>query len=243
MSNAPPHAVGDVYAEVFREQRPAAIDAHDIVLQHLLSVLPADPTAPILDAGCGHGRYAHKLVELGCRDVTGVDLFDASDVATTPGFRYVRADLAQLPFADAAFDLVYSNSVIYHLDDPARAIAEFHRVLRAGGRLLFTAHTRHSLFTLNRLLRLKLGDRSVRHLREVRFRPTSYYATALRARGFRVVRQDGYRLSELAYRARGALRRVPVVGDLARERVTRTQAMARLKSHVAYHMLFIAEKR
>jgi SAM-dependent methyltransferase len=243
MSDAPPSSVGDVYGEIFREQRPAAIDAHDIVLQHLVSVLPPDPAAPILDAGCGHGRYAHKLLELGRRDVTGADLFDACDVATAPGFRYVQADLAQLPFGEAAFDLVYSNSVIYHLDDPVRAIAEFHRVLRPGGRLLFTAHTRHSLFTLNRLVRMRLGDRSVRHLSQVRFRPTSYYAAALRAQGFRVVRQDGYRLSELAYRARGALRRVPVIGDLARERVTRTKAMARLKSHVAYHMLFIAEKR
>jgi SAM-dependent methyltransferase len=243
MSDGENNSVGDVYAEVFRGQLPAAIDAHDVVLQHLRSVLPSDRSAPILDAGCGHGRYARKLVELGWRDVTGVDLFEPADVATTPGFRYLRANLAELPFQDAAFDLVYSNSVIYHLNDPAQAIAEFQRVLRPGGRLLFTAHTRHSLFTLNRLARLRLGDPAVRHLQGVRFRPTSYYAAALRDHGFRIVRQDGYRLSNLAHRARGALRRVPVLGTLARERVTSSAAMAWLKSHVAYHMLFIAEKR
>jgi ubiquinone/menaquinone biosynthesis C-methylase UbiE len=44
--------------------------------------------------------------------------------------------MRQLPFADAAFDCVVANFVLYHIPDPAIAIAEFARVLEPGGILV-----------------------------------------------------------------------------------------------------------
>ena len=46
-----------------------------------------------------------------------------------------RGSIAQLPFADGTFDLITSFDVLQHVSDEhdARAIAEFHRVLRPGG--------------------------------------------------------------------------------------------------------------
>jgi SAM-dependent methyltransferase len=58
---------------------------------------------------------------------------------------YVRADLfpsaegimkidaTQIPFADQAFDLVIANHILEHIPDYARALREFHRVLKPGG--------------------------------------------------------------------------------------------------------------
>jgi SAM-dependent methyltransferase len=71
----------------------------------------APPPSRVLDAGCGTGRVAIRLAELG-HDVTGVDL-DASmlEVARerAPGLRWERADLATLDLlgdGEAPYDLV-----------------------------------------------------------------------------------------------------------------------------------------
>ena len=46
-----------------------------------------------------------------------------------------RADAEALPFADESFDLVLGHAVLHHLPNLRRAFAEFHRVLRPGGRI------------------------------------------------------------------------------------------------------------
>jgi SAM-dependent methyltransferase len=51
--------------------------------------------------------------------------------------RTARADAESLPFADESFDLLLGHAVLHHLPDLGRAFAEFHRVLRPGGRLAF----------------------------------------------------------------------------------------------------------
>ena len=85
------------------------------------------------------------LVEaLGTRatSVTGIDLVpDIIDAARRPGLEAVHADVRHLPFGDASFDTIFSNSTLDHFDAPAeieRALAELARVLRPGGRLLVT---------------------------------------------------------------------------------------------------------
>lgn len=66
---------------------------------------------------------------------------------TLPNLRYrsldrydpaadVQADLADLPFEDACFDLVICSHVLEHLPDDRPALAELSRVLRHGGRAL-----------------------------------------------------------------------------------------------------------
>ena len=56
-----------------------------------------------------------------------------------PGLEFRRADAHELPFADASFDAVVGNLAVMHLSRPERAMAEFARVLRPGGRLALTA--------------------------------------------------------------------------------------------------------
>lgn len=51
---------------------------------------------------------------------------------------YLCADAERLPLADAAVDLIFSNLTLQWCHDPARAFAEFQRVLKPGGLLLFS---------------------------------------------------------------------------------------------------------
>lgn len=97
----------------------------------------APPGSRVLDAGCGDGietgPYAPRL------RVCGVDYqpaYVAFCARAYPAASYVLAELARLPLAPGAFDLVVLNQVIEHLLDPASTVAELARLLAPGGRLL-----------------------------------------------------------------------------------------------------------
>jgi len=53
--------------------------------------------------------------------------------------RRVCGEAAKLPFADASFDLIFSNMCLQWVPDLPVALAEFRRVLRPQGLLLFTS--------------------------------------------------------------------------------------------------------
>lgn len=72
---------------------------------------------------------------------------------------FVRADAENLPFADASFDMVYSNGVVHHTPGTKRAIAEMYRVLRPGGRVIVMVYASRSLH----YWRMLVGDAGLRH--------------------------------------------------------------------------------
>ncbi len=47
-----------------------------------------------------------------------------------------RGDAKRLPFADGSFDVVFSNTILHHIEEPVRLLAEARRVLKPGGALL-----------------------------------------------------------------------------------------------------------
>ncbi len=101
-------ADGRDYAARFDALAAAGTDVHG---EAAFCAALAPPGSRVLDAGCGTGRVAIRLAELGY-DVTGADL-DASmlEVARerAPGLRWLQADLAGLDLqagGEAGFDLV-----------------------------------------------------------------------------------------------------------------------------------------
>jgi ubiquinone/menaquinone biosynthesis C-methylase UbiE len=100
-------------------------------------------TEQVLDLGSGAGHAALAMAS-GAAYVTAVDV-TPDMVATASRFAAERgvanltvrvADVADLPFPDAQFDIVTSRVAAHHFADPSRAIAEAFRVLRPHGRLL-----------------------------------------------------------------------------------------------------------
>ncbi|HYD40049.1 MAG TPA: methyltransferase domain-containing protein [Anaeromyxobacter sp.] len=108
-------------------------------------LLALRPEHRVLDLACGHGRHARVLaggvaVLVGLdRSRPYLDRARASSGAWSPPPRYVHGDLRALPFADGAFDAVYSwYSALFMWDDAgnAAALGALARVVRAGGRAL-----------------------------------------------------------------------------------------------------------
>lgn len=87
----------------------------------------------VLDVGCGRG-FAAELVHAADGTYTGLDLVDSGARR-----RFVLGSATELPFPEAAFDLVCCIDAFEHIPDPVTALCEFHRVLRPGGSFFLSA--------------------------------------------------------------------------------------------------------
>jgi malonyl-CoA O-methyltransferase len=109
-----------------------------------LRELKHEPRAVLdLGAGTGHGTRAlkrqHPKAVVVAVDIAAGMLEQARQQSRwLRRFERVRADAYALPFADGAFDLVFSNLMIQWCDDLDAVFAEIARVLKPGGLLLFS---------------------------------------------------------------------------------------------------------
>lgn len=102
----------------------------------------------VLDVACGSGGPALELARTTGATVVGVDvnrhaIKTARGLAQREGLaavaRYEEADAARpLPFPDGSFDAVVCIDAINHLPDRRAVLADWHRLLRPGGSVLFT---------------------------------------------------------------------------------------------------------
>jgi SAM-dependent methyltransferase len=94
----------------------------------------------VLENGCGAAQWGRALAGRGAR-VTGLDLSEEQlRFAREAGadFPLVQGSAEALPFADASFDLVFADHGAFVFADPLLSIPEAARVLRPGGRLVFS---------------------------------------------------------------------------------------------------------
>lgn len=98
--------------------------------------LPA--TAAILEIGCSGGPLMQRLRAAGYIDLTGIDVSaPAIELAQARGVPNVSVmDGAALEFADTRFDLVIASDVLEHIENEAKALSEWTRVLKPGGQML-----------------------------------------------------------------------------------------------------------
>ena len=108
----------------------------------LLARVAGEYPLRVLDIGCGTGVLSLLFAALG-HQVTGIDLAsDMIEVARRKAhdenqrivFRVENA--AALKDSDATYDIAIARHVIWTMPDPAKALAEWLRVLRPGGRLI-----------------------------------------------------------------------------------------------------------
>jgi ubiquinone/menaquinone biosynthesis C-methylase UbiE len=114
-----------------------AIEAEQPIVHGLLADAPRGVA---LDAACGTGRHASKLVELGYR-VIGVDATEAMLAIArekVPSAEFRPGRLEQLPVEDASVDVVTCALALTHVRRLEPVMREFSRVLRPGGQAVLS---------------------------------------------------------------------------------------------------------
>ncbi len=117
---------------------------HDAFRQRVIGLADLRGDEDVLDAGCGTGLTTLRIAEQHPQcTVCGLDLSpkmigvaqsDAAERGLDVDLRV--GSITDLPYPDAAFDVVLTNIMFHHLDlvEKRLAVAEISRVLRAGGR-------------------------------------------------------------------------------------------------------------
>ena len=109
--------------------------------------LPENPV--LLDAGCGQGKsFGHLRQTFAPQRLIGVDadphsleLSGAEATRLELDVELIGSDCATLNVADASVDLLFCHQTFHHLVEQEKALAEFYRVLKPGGYLLFAEST------------------------------------------------------------------------------------------------------
>ena len=125
---------------------PAETEEDRFLHKALVELTVATPLGDLLDVGCGQGRLL-KLLASRAHRVVGVDIDPGARrlaraellLAGLPNCSLRQGDMYSLPFEDAEFDTIILDDVLTDADDPAAALDEAKRLLRAGGRMLFLA--------------------------------------------------------------------------------------------------------
>ena len=237
----PPAVTGDAVDPYVAE---LIVGTHGNLYRHLSGGLerypiPDFPLPPgsgelLLDIGCNWGRWSISAARAGYRAV-GIDpsfeaIVAARRIARQLGVqaRYAVADTRRLPFADGAFDVVFSYGVLQHLSkaDVTTAIGEIARTVRPGGYSWVQMPNALGVRNLYQLARRRFreGDRF-----EVRYWRPAELARAFGAIGPTALTTDGFftlnpqkrdldllpRRYRALVRASETLRRIPLLTAVA----------------------------
>jgi SAM-dependent methyltransferase len=114
----------------------------------IADLVPRGSEVRVLDIGCGAGGPSLALVErIGCRlnglDVEPIGITHATAQAAARGLSdratFAVADCNErLPFKSGSFDAVLCIDAISHLRDRIKTLSELSRLLKSGGRVIYT---------------------------------------------------------------------------------------------------------
>jgi sarcosine/dimethylglycine N-methyltransferase len=138
----------DIHVGLYRSEDEPIADASRRTVERMSEVLgPLDANARVLDLGAGYGgsmRYLARAFGCHCVALNLSEVENARDreknaqQGLSELIDVVDGDFTNLPYDDASFDVVWSQDAFLHSGDRARVCAEAERVLKPGGRLIFT---------------------------------------------------------------------------------------------------------
>lgn len=116
----------------YRDARDPAAEAFAVPkIDWFCETLAIGPDATLLDVGAGTGMFTYWWSRR-LRHVTGLELSENMiERSAVPDLLQV-GDAYDLPFPDDAFDIVFSGSLLHHLERPVDALREMRRVARTG---------------------------------------------------------------------------------------------------------------
>lgn len=115
----------------------------DLLKADLRNWLPPDRNTPVLDMGCGDGKFLFTLEQMGYTDITGVDL-SPEQIAQArqwcPGARIIQGDVREfLQENPEKFGLITGFDIIEHFakDEILHLLSLIKGALKSGGRVIF----------------------------------------------------------------------------------------------------------
>ena len=143
----------------------------------LVERIQCTPDQKVLDVGCGTGWAVEKLALRNPESaIYGIDISPEmirianKRAPSHSNLEFNVGDAEKLDFPDEEFDYIMSSHAFRHCPDPAKALAEFFRVLKVGGKLLILDFCRD---IQNPLLRVVASARRLVPSRNTR----GYYAS------------------------------------------------------------------
>lgn len=118
----------------------------DIDQKNILSLLEFNPSARLLDLGCGNGAWTKKIAaKIGTKNITAVDITPRSQ-------KVIKADLNhKFPFPNNSFDVISANQIIEHINNTDSFLHELKRVLKPNGYAIISTENLsswHNIFAL-----------------------------------------------------------------------------------------------
>ncbi len=113
-------------------------------LPAIIGLFKPSRNARVLEVGCGRGVALPVLAKrLQPAELVGLDcdpeVLAIAQARTAGVARLVEADVREMPFEDASFDLVFDFGTFFHTPGPEAMLAEIARVLAPGGTLICEA--------------------------------------------------------------------------------------------------------
>ncbi len=109
----------------------------------LVPFLEPAKTMDVLDAGCGTGVLSHIVANHGGHRIVASDVSEKmiqvarENLSPWPDrIEFICRDVTDLPLPDKSFDLILSRNVVWTLPCPERAVREWQRLLKPGGKLV-----------------------------------------------------------------------------------------------------------
>jgi len=138
----------DIHVGLYQSEDESIAAASRRTVQRMVELTrPWTSRTRVIDLGAGYGGSLRYVAErFGCRCVA-VNLSDVEnerncrinrEAGLDDRIDVVEGDFASLDFADASFDRAWSQEAFLHSGERGRVLAEAARVLKPGGRLVFT---------------------------------------------------------------------------------------------------------
>lgn len=147
-----PHVPETEFGKWFLRTETWTVHVLERALADLAPLMPPGRTNfdVVADVGCGYGRSLPKLHErFAPRRLIGMDIdpemIEAAGKEVAQhgiGAEFICCSSSNIALPDDSVDLLFCHQTFHHLIDQERAIAEFFRVLKPGGVLLFAESTR-----------------------------------------------------------------------------------------------------
>ncbi|MFI5618753.1 methyltransferase domain-containing protein [Streptomyces sp. NPDC051567] len=148
---------GNIHVGYWQDDHDVPVaEATDHLTDLVAGRLAPRPGQRLLDVGCGIGVPALRIAGAHDVHVTGINVSrqqitqaseraDGSDARGRASFLF--ADAMDLPFEDGSFDGAWAIESLLHMSDQSTALAQIHRVVRPGGRLVVADLCRRKPFT------------------------------------------------------------------------------------------------